>query len=182
VARTPGASHRRRLLRKCGAPRRGCRPLAPRLPEERTAGGATKTVPTSECRRRHEGTGARTSVVAPPAAPRAVRLAEHSPSRPGPRSRPWFRGAHPRSGHPSIVSVPARSRPWDIPSPRARTPPDATPTRLARAVWAEAATPWLEDASKPAHRCRPISSPQTRVKRPACDSVRLGRACPRCAW
>jgi hypothetical protein len=36
--------------------RRGCRPPAPRL-ARRAAGGATVTVPISECRRRHEGTG-----------------------------------------------------------------------------------------------------------------------------
>jgi len=30
----------------------------------------------------------------------------------------------------------ARSWPWDFPSPRARTPPGAIPTRLARAAWA----------------------------------------------
>jgi len=48
-------------LRIRGAFRRGCRPPAPRL-AKRAAGGATETIPISECRRRHEGTGARISV------------------------------------------------------------------------------------------------------------------------
>jgi hypothetical protein len=47
-----------------------------------------ETVPTSECHRRPEGTGARTTVAAPPAAPLAVRLAGHSPSRPEPQRTP----------------------------------------------------------------------------------------------
>jgi hypothetical protein len=63
----PGAnavtSHRRRPLRKCRAPRRGCRPSAPSLVGG-AAGRATETVPTSECRRRPEGTSPRTSVAA----------------------------------------------------------------------------------------------------------------------
>jgi hypothetical protein len=44
-------------------------------------------------------------------APRAVRLVSHSPSKPGPRPRLWFREARPRPGHPSIVSAVTRSRP-----------------------------------------------------------------------
>jgi len=47
-----------------GAPRRGCRPPAPCLVEESAAGGATETVPTSECRRRPKGTGSRISITA----------------------------------------------------------------------------------------------------------------------
>jgi hypothetical protein len=166
VARTPRTSHRRRLLRMSGAPRRGCRPPAPCLPKESAAGGATESVPTSECRRRPKGTGARTSVAAPPAASRAVRLAKHSPSRPGPQSRPWFRGTHPRPGHPSIVSVTARSRPWDFPSPRARTSSESNPMRLARAVWSRQWSPWLEDVP---------TSPRTVVVR--CSSL----LCASCA-
>jgi len=57
-------SHRRRPLRMGGAPRRGCRPPAPCLVQESAAGGATETVPTSECRRRPEGTGSRISITA----------------------------------------------------------------------------------------------------------------------
>lgn len=51
----------------CGAPRRGCRPSAPRSREREPAGRATRTVPTSECRRRSAGTDERASVCAPPA-------------------------------------------------------------------------------------------------------------------
>jgi hypothetical protein len=136
----------------------GADPPAPCLPKESAAGGATKIVPTSECRRRPKGTGVRTSVATPPAAPRTERIATHSPSKPEPQSHPWFRGMHTRPGHPSIVSVTARSRPWDFPSPRARTPPDAIPTRLARAAWPFYVSPWLENTSKaraPSLACSP---------------------------
>jgi len=165
-----------------GAPRRGCRPPAPCLPEESAAGGATNIVPTSECRRRHKGTGVRTSVAAPSAAPRTERIAGHSPSRPEPQPRPWFRGTHTRPGHPSIVSVTARSRPWDFPSPRARTPPDAIPTRLAHAVWSFYVSPWLENTSRvraPSIACSPHrparQTPGTRFSqaRPRVSVMRL---------
>jgi len=106
--------------------------------------------------------------------------AEHSPSKPEPERRPRFRETHLELGHPSVVSITARSRPWDVPSPRARTPPDAIPMRLARAASSLSVSPWLEGASRLAHRVRSTSSRPLvwRVH----DSFELDRAFPRCAW
>jgi len=59
-------------------------------------------------------------------------------------TRPWFRGTHPRLGHPSIVSAVARSRPLDFPSPRARTPPDAIPTEACACGLDRRASPLIE--------------------------------------
>jgi len=59
-------------------------------------------------------------------------------------TRPWFRGTHPRLGHPSIVSAVARSRPLDFPSPRARTPPDAIPTEACACGLDRRTSPLIE--------------------------------------
>jgi len=51
----------------------------------------------------------------------------------------------------------ARSRPWDFPSPRARTPPGAIPTRLIAHGSNLQPSP-ERDTSRPAHRCRSRSA------------------------
>jgi len=72
----------------------------------------------------------------------------------------------------------ARSWPWDLPSPRARTPPGAIPTRLARAV----RSPWASSFERRLETRAPMSlafHAASRVKRVGVASFELGRACPR---
>jgi len=154
VARLPARDHPARPRRErlqphvadarsaSGAPRRGCRPPAPCVPKERRAGGANESIPTSECHRRPEDTGPRTTVRAPPAC-------SARPTRVGAfealtlEARAMMRASGLERRFPDPDTLPsyrrsARSWPWDLPSPRARTPPGAIPTRLARAAWARA--------------------------------------------
>jgi hypothetical protein len=86
-----------------------------------------------------------------------------------------FREAHPRSGHPSVVSASARSWPWDFPSPRARTPPGAIPTRLARAAWALHASVKKARRGARAPRSLVFGHPGARLCA-ACVSTELVRA------
>jgi hypothetical protein len=61
--------------------------------------------------------------------------------------RPWFRGAHTRPGHPSIVSGTARSRPWDFPESPSPHPSGCDPAEACACGLGQSTSPWLEGAS-----------------------------------
>jgi hypothetical protein len=157
----------------------------PRTVDSRTstpAGGAAETVPTSECRRRHKGTGERISVTCAiswlraPCGSRRINLRGQSRNDvPGlerrihdPDTLPSYRKPRARGPRTSRVPEPAPLRMRSRRGLRAQSEP--VRVSMVRRRFESSRTVFARSRLRPARHA------------PCSDSFELGRAFPWCAW
>jgi len=157
----------------------------PRTVDSRTstpAGRAAETVPTSECRRRHEGTGERISIICAiswlhaPCGPWGVHLRGQSRNDVSglerrihdPDTLPSYRSPRARGPRTSRVPEPAPLRMRSRRGLRVRFEP--VRVSMVRRRFESPRTVFARSPRRSARHARRD------------DSFELGRACPRCAW